>query len=153
MKLYPYVMMLAVFFFWSNIVLTKSHEHDLKELYQQITDIVSSGTMSETDAGTNLLRMLEADTNASTELFDLYNIYFVAERYRKADVTMCCVLIVCAAWFMITEIDAFIHNPKEYIFSDTIENTLDLLPLMLLFINTIWSISDPGTIATGFWVI
>lgn len=153
MKLYPYVMMLAVFFFWSNIVLTKSHELDLNELYQQITDLTSNGTMSETDVGSNLLRMLEADTNTNAELFELYHTLTVAEKYRKADVVMCCVLMVCSAWFMITEIDAFIHDPKEYLFVDSIENTLDLIPLILLFVNTMWSISDPGKIATGFWVI
>lgn len=53
---------------------------------------------------------------------------------------------------MITEIEQLISAPLDYI-SDYATNFTDLVPLLMLYTNTIWSLTKPGPLSQSFWVV
>jgi hypothetical protein len=129
LKLIPYALMLAAFVMWSNLVLSYSHELDHDE-YAEKLQLFNDGLLTEEEAG-----------------------YFtMIVEYRKWDVALCWVLIAFASFFMLTEIQAFWFDPKEYI-SEWGTNLTDLIPLALLYTNTITSLLEPGTPERSFWMI
>ena len=73
-------------------------------------------------------------------------------KYRKADIALCWILISCTSFFMITEIEQLISAPLDYI-SDYATNFTDLVPLLMLYTNTIWSLTKPGPLSQSFWVV
>ena len=145
-KIIPYFFLLLVYCFWSNRILTKSHKDDIAELRNITTDLMPTD-FNHTYYNLDLAieELIKANLT-SDELLDAYNKYSSAARYRIADNTLAGILIFWASWFMITEIDALIQDWRAYIKENFIENLFDLTPLILLYINTIWSICDLGHI-------
>ena len=119
LKIVPFTIMLVVFWVWSNIILQKSHKN-----YEIVTD-------SE-----NTLRLLETIVATNSTLADDI---LEHNRYRLADKIMCYILIVCSSYFMVTEVEAVIKSPSNY-FKNWVENATDLIPLILLYKNTIESL-------------
>lgn len=72
--------------------------------------------------------------------------------YRRADVITCYILIGCCSFFLITEVQSIIGYPVDYIMNWK-ENLTDLVPLILLYVNTIRSLLVPGTLPVSFWVV
>lgn len=131
LKIVPYTIMLVVFWVWSNIIIQKSHKN------------------YELDAQSdNTFRLLEdlVATN-STLASDILE----RNRYRLADIIFCYILIVCSSYFMVTEVEAVIRSPKNY-FKNWVENATDLIPLILLYKNTIESLVNEKPLTYQFWV-
>jgi hypothetical protein len=53
---------------------------------------------------------------------------------------------------MLTEIEALWHDPMEYL-DEWGTNLTDFFPLILLYVNTIRSLNDPGPVPKSFWII
>jgi hypothetical protein len=83
LKLIPFTMLLVVFMFWSNLILTHSHSPQVRDSLGHLTDFDADGT----------------------------NVVI----YRKADIAASWFLIIMGCFFMLTEVQAFFYDPKNYI--------------------------------------
>lgn len=61
-------------------------------------------------------------------------------------------MIGFCSFFIITELEALWFDPVEYV-SEWGTNLTDLLPLVLVYVNTIRSLSESGPVFKSFWVI
>ena len=62
---------------------------------------------------------------------------------------MCYILIVCATYFMVTEIEYFVKGPFNYL---NLTNMVDLVPMILIYLQTFESLTNHGMLDYGFWI-
>lgn len=73
-------------------------------------------------------------------------------KFRKADIAFCILLIICSSFFLITEIESLIDQPRKYL-EKWKTNLFDVTPLILIYVNTARSIRNPGRLDYSFWVV
>jgi len=76
-----------------------------------------------------------------------------AVRFRRADIALCIILIVDSTFFMLTEFENMFTKPYDYFFVEYIANITDVVPLIMVYVTTIWSLSNPGLLPKGFWIV
>lgn len=128
MRFIPFTVLLIIFTLWSNYILVHSHAAESAE-----------------EAASKSLRMLLDEAGDSDDLMTL-------TRFRRADIAFCILLIICSSFFLITEIESFIDQPRKYLASWK-TNLFDVSPLILLYVNTARSIRNPGRLNYSFWVV
>jgi hypothetical protein len=161
LKLIPFTLLLLTFMFWSNLILTHSHSEPVLNLLASTATSVNitnsterNFTLSDANSTLSDVNSTLSDVNSTlgTSALRLDEAGYNIDAFRKADIGCCWFLIIVSTFFMLTEIQAFVYNPKIYILGFS-ENFTDLTPLVLIYVNTIRSLSQSDTLPLSFWVI